>query len=88
MVKMHWCNEKCFTTMAEYLERLPENAAAAQEQGWPQDLPITALTVLTSVPDLPSGVTHRVARHSGHWIQLDEPELVLTAIRDLMKKRV
>jgi pimeloyl-ACP methyl ester carboxylesterase len=84
MVKMHWTDEECFTTMAEYLERLPANAATAQEHGWPQGLPVTALTVLTSVPDLPPGVRHRVAEHSGHWIQLDEPELVVTAIRELM----
>lgn len=84
MVKMHWCDEKCFTTMAEYLERLPANSAAAQEQGWPRGIAITALTVLTTVPDLPPGVTHRVAEHSGHWIQLDEPELVLAAIRELI----
>lgn len=84
MVKMHWSDEKCFDTMAQYLERLPDNAAAASQQGWPEGLPITALTVLTSVPDLPAGVTHRVAKHSGHWIQLDEPELVLDAIREML----
>lgn len=84
MVQMHWSDEKCFDTMAEYLERLPANARAAQESGWPRGLPITALTVLTSVPDFPADVTHRVARHSGHWIQLDQPELVMTAIRELL----
>jgi pimeloyl-ACP methyl ester carboxylesterase len=84
MVKMHWSDEKCFTTMAEYLERLPENAAAAEERAWPRGMAITALTVLTSVPELPAYVTHRVAQRSGHWIQLDEPELVIDAIRELL----
>jgi pimeloyl-ACP methyl ester carboxylesterase len=85
MIRMHWCDEKCFSTMAEYLERLPANAEAASAKPWPVDIPTIVLTVLTAVPDLPEGVTHRLATRSGHWIQLDEPGLVLTAIRELLQ---
>jgi pimeloyl-ACP methyl ester carboxylesterase len=84
MIRMHWCDEKCFSTMAEYLERSPANAEAAAAKPWPAHIPTIVLTVLTAVPDLPSGVTHRLATRSGHWIQLDEPELVLAAIRELL----
>jgi pimeloyl-ACP methyl ester carboxylesterase len=84
MVRMHWSNEKCFQTMAEYLERLPNNAEIAYEAGWPTGVPTIALTAPTTNQDFPSGVQHRIARRSGHWIQLDEPELVLAAIRELI----
>jgi pimeloyl-ACP methyl ester carboxylesterase len=86
-VQMHWCDQRCFTTMAEYLERLPENASAADAQGWPAGIPITALTVSGSAPGLPAGVTHRCAETSGHWIQLDEPELVVSAVREFLSAK-
>jgi hypothetical protein len=88
MIRMHWSNEKCFTTMAEYLERLPLSAKTAQEAGWPTGIPIIALTTSTAAPDFPGGVVHRLATRSGHWIQLDEPELVLETIRDLLSNSV
>lgn len=87
MVQMHWSDEKCFRTMAEYLEMLPANAAAAQEHGWPTGIPIIALTVAGSIPGFPTGVAHRFAEKSGHWIQLDEPELVLCAVRELLCRK-
>lgn len=84
MIRMHWSNEKCFTTMAEYLDRLPLSAKTAQEAGWPTGIPIIALIAAGTTPNFPEGVVHRVATHSGHWIQLDEPELVLETIRELL----
>jgi pimeloyl-ACP methyl ester carboxylesterase len=84
MIAMHWSDEKCFATMAEYLQRLPANAEAAAVSGWPAQIPTIVLTVLTTVPDLPPEVIHRLAEKSGHWIQLDEPDLVLSAIRELL----
>ena len=31
------------------------------------------------------GVRHVVAANSGHWIHLDEPELVVDAVRELIE---
>jgi pimeloyl-ACP methyl ester carboxylesterase len=85
MVRMHWCDEKCFSTMAEYLERLPANAAAAAKAGWRPEIPTIVLTVPPPNPlDLPTEAIHRIAARSGHWIQLDEPELVIAAIAELL----
>lgn len=86
MVRMHWSDEKCFQTMAEYLERLPANAETASDAGWPTNIPIISITVPVASADFPAGVEHRIARHSGHWIQLDEPDVVLQAIRELLAR--
>ncbi|HXE13225.1 MAG TPA: alpha/beta hydrolase [Bryobacteraceae bacterium] len=87
MVRMHWSDEKCFQTMAEYLERLPRNAESACDAGWPTNVPIIAITVPVTSADFPAGVEHRIANKSGHWIQLDEPDVVLQAIRELLARQ-
>lgn len=87
MVRMHWCDEKCFQTMAEYLEQLPSNAESACDAGWPTNVPMIAITVPVTSDDFPAGVEHRIAAHSGHWIQLDEPEIVLQAVRELLARQ-
>lgn len=87
MVRMHWSDEKCFQTMAEYLERLPRNAESACDAGWPANVPMIAITVPTTAADFPANVEHRIATKSGHWIQLDEPDVVLQAIRELLARQ-
>jgi pimeloyl-ACP methyl ester carboxylesterase len=87
MVQMHWSDEKCFETMAEYLEMLPENAAFAEEIGWPSEhIPAIVITIAGVTPRLPPGCRHRTAEKCGHWIQLDQPELVVTAIEELLQR--
>jgi pimeloyl-ACP methyl ester carboxylesterase len=84
MVRMHWSDQKCFATMAEYLERLPGNVATAVETGFPRGVPSILLTAKGARPNVPAGVIHRSAAKSGHWLQLDEPELVVNAVLDLL----
>lgn len=84
MIRMHWSDERCFATMADYLELLPANVRAAEEDGWPLEIPAVVLTVERAQHHLPAGVIHRIAYGSGHWIQLDQPELVIAAIRELL----
>jgi pimeloyl-ACP methyl ester carboxylesterase len=81
MVRAHWCLPKAFTAMAGYLESLPASAAAVR---FPADLPTIVLTAPNTDCEIPSGAMHRVAAGSGHWIQLDQPDLVATAIQDLI----
>ena len=33
-----------------------------------------------------TNITYIVAENSGHWIQLDEPELVVSAVRDMVTR--
>jgi pimeloyl-ACP methyl ester carboxylesterase len=83
-IQMHWSDAKCFHTMAEYLERLPQNADAALKAGWPRDIPTILLTTCDPDPDAPPGVVQRLAKDCGHWIHLDRPDLVLDAVRELL----
>jgi pimeloyl-ACP methyl ester carboxylesterase len=80
MVRAHWCLPKSFRAMADHLEALPRNAATVRLPG---PLPTILLTPPHYHCEIPAGAIHRIAANSGHWIQLDEPDLVATAIRDV-----
>ncbi|MGP0070452.1 MAG: alpha/beta fold hydrolase [Bryobacteraceae bacterium] len=95
MVRAHWCEPKSFLGMAAYLESLPKSAAEAAELSVPATIPVTVLSAANATPEQleereavarrsPRG-QHIVARKSGHWIQLDEPELVVEAIREMVR---
>jgi pimeloyl-ACP methyl ester carboxylesterase len=78
MVCAHWCLPKSFRAMADYLEALPSNAANVKLPG---PIPTIVLTPPRFHCEIPDTAIHRIAPNSGHWIQLDEPELVAEAIR-------
>jgi pimeloyl-ACP methyl ester carboxylesterase len=98
MVRAHWCLAKSFLGMAGYLESLPasaeEAAALVDYPGAPCAIPVTVLSASNATPEQleeregmarrsPRG-RHIIARKSGHWIQLDEPDLVVEAIREMV----
>ncbi len=93
MVRAHWCQTKSFQGLAAYLESLPASAAEAAAMDEPGRMPVIVLSAATATPEQleereafarrsPHG-QHIVAAKSGHWIQLDEPELVVQAIREM-----
>jgi pimeloyl-ACP methyl ester carboxylesterase len=94
MVRAHWCLPKSFLGMAEYLQALPTSAAEAVALGESRATPVTVLSAANTPPEQlqeRDGMAHRsprgrhiIARKSGHWIQLDEPELVVEAIREMV----
>ena len=94
MVRAHWSLPKSFLGMAAYLESLPLGAAEAVAIGEGEAIPVTVLSAANATPEQleerdqmahrsPRG-RHIIARKSGHWIQLDEPELVVGAIREML----
>jgi pimeloyl-ACP methyl ester carboxylesterase len=94
MVRAHWCQSKSFLGMAAYLESLPASASEAAAIGAPETIPVTLLSAANATAEQleerdamarrsPRG-QHIIARKSGHWIQLDEPELVVAAIREMV----
>jgi pimeloyl-ACP methyl ester carboxylesterase len=94
MVRAHWCLQKSFNGIAGYLESLPASAAEAVALGQPRTIPVTVLSGANATPAeleerevlarrSPRG-RHIIARKSGHWIQLDEPDVVLAAIREMV----
>jgi pimeloyl-ACP methyl ester carboxylesterase len=97
MIRSHWSNPKSFEGMAQYLEALPENAAAvAREVGFRgtlRDIPLIVLSAENTSPE--QRAEHEsLARYSqgrieivpggGHWMQLDRPDVVIRAINDVI----
>jgi pimeloyl-ACP methyl ester carboxylesterase len=92
-IQEHWCQPKSFESLAEHLANLPANAAACRSQCDLGDLPLVVLSAADSTPSRAAeharmaGSSTRgrllTAAKSGHWILLDEPELVVSAIRGL-----
>ena len=94
MVRAHWCQPKSFQGLGNYLESLPASAAEADALAEPSGLPVIVLSAANSTPEQlrerdalarrsPHG-QHILAAKSGHWIQLDEPELVIQAVREMV----
>jgi pimeloyl-ACP methyl ester carboxylesterase len=95
LVQSLWCQPKCFRAMAEHLAALEETAAAVAGVTSLPDVPL----VIVSSGTQPTGVItrhrqlaclstrgrHIVATGSGHWIQFDEPELVVKTIREVVE---
>ena len=93
IVKAQWCQPKGFRTLAEYLARLPETCA---EEPDPQALANLPLIVISAGKTAPAVIEahrrtaalsargrHIIAEGSGHWVQLDCPELVVEAALDV-----
>jgi len=93
MVRSHWCDPKCFLAMASHLESLPGNATALKQMGPLPSVPLLILSAASATPKeleerealaaTTPGAIHLTAKGSGHWIQFDEPELIVTAIRGI-----
>jgi pimeloyl-ACP methyl ester carboxylesterase len=90
-----WCDPKCFHAMADSLAALERHREAIAAAIPPRDVPL----VIMSSGDQPAEQVavhqrlveeavagrHVVARRSAHWIQFDEPELVVAAVRELVE---
>jgi pimeloyl-ACP methyl ester carboxylesterase len=93
MASVFWIQEKFCITIASQLETLPESAASVSAQGIFSDKPVVVLTAAITpshrqqghvaiAGHLPRG-RHITAEKSGHWIMVDEPELVVRAIKEV-----
>ena len=95
IVQAHWSQPKCFRAMAEHLAALPDMAAVVAGVTSLPDVPIVVVSSRDQSPEtiarhralarLSSSGRHAIAEGAGHWIQLDDPELVITTIREVWK---
>lgn len=95
VLRVFWTQPKFFDVLASQVEALPESAAQVAATGAFGSLPLVILSAsdpsptrimdLDSVARLSSNGKHFVASKSGHWIQLDQPELVVEAIREVVQ---
>jgi pimeloyl-ACP methyl ester carboxylesterase len=89
-VRMHWSHPQSFETLAQYLSQLTDcvNEIAYASMGH------LALTVISAehateaelrehrkLASLSSIGEHIIAEKSGHWIQLDRPDLVVSLVQ-------
>jgi pimeloyl-ACP methyl ester carboxylesterase len=92
MVADHWSRARSFTALAAYLECLPFCAREALTKPLPPEIP---LTILSAANATTAELAERAAwtaasqntRHiqvegTGHWLQLERPDLVAAAIRE------
>jgi pimeloyl-ACP methyl ester carboxylesterase len=95
MVQAHWCQPQAFIGMAEYFKALPESAEQAPALGDLPQIPVAILSAGNSTPEQlaerdaiagrsPRG-KHVVVPNSGHWIHLDQPRVVIEAIREMIE---
>jgi pimeloyl-ACP methyl ester carboxylesterase len=85
----HWSRPGFYWTMADYIQALPACAASCATTSLPADLPVVVLSGAHQPRErlaehAAMASTHMIARGSGHFIHLDEPELVVDAVRMAM----
>jgi pimeloyl-ACP methyl ester carboxylesterase len=92
LVAAHWKQPKAFEGMARHFECLAESIREMDDTPAAR-VPVTMLVgAQNDHPTNPADYARRISPHtklvvaqkSGHWIQLDEPELVVGAIREML----
>jgi pimeloyl-ACP methyl ester carboxylesterase len=92
-VAAHWSSPQFYRGLAAHLAAVPASVAQMHDAKAVQGIPVVLLTPgnvepLCSESLRRIGPTARqvIARQSGHWIHLDEPDLVLEAIRGVVEQ--
>jgi pimeloyl-ACP methyl ester carboxylesterase len=92
-VRAHWSRPESFETMAAYLRQLTE---CVNEVPYAQleDIPLIVVTAEKAsdseraehgrIAALSKRSEHVIADRSGHWVQLDRPDLVVDAVRRVL----
>jgi pimeloyl-ACP methyl ester carboxylesterase len=93
IVQALWCDPKCFHAMADHLAALERDREAIATVTPPRAIPLVVissgdqpadqLAAHRSLVEESVAGRHIVATRSAHWIQFDEPELVVDAVREL-----
>lgn len=91
-IAQHWSEAKSFRAMANNLENLPVSVSQIDETRSLGDLPLIVLSAGKRNPEhesdaaLSSRSEYQVLPGSGHWMQLDQPEAVVNAIRRVVEQ--
>jgi pimeloyl-ACP methyl ester carboxylesterase len=94
-VQSHWCQPKCFRAMADHLRTLERDQSVLASADPPRHIPVVVISSVHHSPEefaahqrlvrASEQGRHVVAARSAHWIQFDEPELIVDAVRDLVE---
>jgi pimeloyl-ACP methyl ester carboxylesterase len=96
-VASHWSQPRCFRSLAGHLAALRPSAAEIAAMGDLGDIPLVVITAASQseavrqeharIAALSTRGRQVVASVGGHWIHLDEPELVIGAVRDVVQSQ-
>jgi len=94
VVQEMWSQPKCFYAMADHLGVLQREREALAALNPPPGIPVVVISSGNQPPEQiaehrelamrSARARHVVAARSTHWVQFDEPELVVEAVRDLV----
>jgi pimeloyl-ACP methyl ester carboxylesterase len=93
LIRERWNHPKFFLVMARYIQSLPECAAEASRYEIPERIPLTVISGAHQ-PDVRMAEhkalaarshhgRHIIADKSAHWVHLDQPELIVQALREM-----
>jgi pimeloyl-ACP methyl ester carboxylesterase len=94
VIRARWSTPTFFWTMAEYLKSLPKCAAELGGREFPAQIPVTVLSgghqpqvrldEHAAIAAHSVRGRHIIANKSRHWIHLDQPELVVEAVKEMI----
>lgn len=94
LLQAHWSRSYPFDTMAAYLQNLPQNAREAVLMDIPAQIPVTILSAANATEcelhereiwaKYSLKGRHIQLKEGGHWIQLEHPDTVVAAVRELV----
>ena len=95
MVQAHWCEPKSFHAMADYMRAFARDRSTMAALTPPPGIPVVVISGGNQPPEtvaqhraLMEGSRegrHIVASRSAHWIQFDEPDLIVSVVRELVE---
>jgi pimeloyl-ACP methyl ester carboxylesterase len=93
-IRAHWCQPKCFHAMADHFLALDRGRPLIMELSPRRDIPVTVISSVNQPADQLAAHRllaqssdrgrHLIATKSAHWVQFDEPELIIDAIKDMV----
>jgi pimeloyl-ACP methyl ester carboxylesterase len=92
IVAAHWASPKYYRGLAAHLEAVTATVVEMQTAEAIEGMPVVLLTPASAQPlsaerlrRIGPEVRQVIAEKSGHWVHLDEPELVLETIRSMVE---
>jgi len=91
VVAAHWSRPSFYSGMRSHISSIPDTVREMHQADPIREIPVCVLTPRTSKPlsetclhSIGTNVQQVIAEASEHWIHLDEPELVISAIRQMV----
>jgi pimeloyl-ACP methyl ester carboxylesterase len=95
LMQAFWSQAKCYQSMADHLAALERDGAAIAQIVTPPETPTVVISsgrqpreyieAQRRLSDASRRGRHLIATRSTHWVQLDEPELIVEAVRELQR---